>query len=393
MLSLILFALAAPDQLAELTRSSRELRSFTAVFELSSGQDSGVSTLRIDYAAPARVRVEHSFGPEVRLSTWCVDGVLAVDDGKTQPRSHGRVDHAAILAELAPLERKLHDAFPDAPAAAALASAVGMGWGLDAKSQRAQLVCEARLREPSASPLGWLELLQEQGAAAVEDGDVLRFETQGRFRVALAKDSGFVREIKDAGPEGKLKLVLVSLESNHEIEAARFVIPPAAQGAVDVSADLARGLSRLAELGLRRRIYEAIAGGEESGAWDSAVEARIESVLRPFHERVVPGTLAAWRERSRKIEAGVAERLAGMRKAGKSADEVEQSRQRELGYLGKQLDELEQGFLTRLSLPENARPLPRGALLLELEKRCLSEVFRTLVREPTLESFAKATAG
>lgn len=390
MLHSILLAFGQSEQLAALIRSSRELRSLTAVLELTTPEEAGTSRIRIDYEAPGRARTERSSATGDTLTTWCVDGRLAVRIKKADQLLHGQVDSAELFAKLAPTEQALHDAFPSAPARGAAESAIGMDWAFDSKTQAPSFSLESQLRQPSASPLGWLETLRERRALAREDGELLRFETDGRFDVSVSKRHGFLQEFSCPSAKGKLQIALVSLDLNAAGDPARFAVPPPAAGARDISADLSRGVLRAEELDLRRRIYEAIAGEPATPAWEAAALAKITSVLRAFHERVVVETLAAWFERNRKVQDGVAERLAGLRRAGKSAQEVEQARLREIGYLNKQLDELEQGFLTRLAVPLSSSPLPRAAELLRQEQRVVSEVFRVLVREPVLSGFEKA---
>ncbi len=391
MLHSLLLCFAQADRLDDIIRSSREIHSFAAVFELTSTLEVDKTRLCIDFQAPAQVRVQRTCGPKLS-TTWCVDGTLAIVSNEGDKPIHGRFDSGAVFEAIAPLEKTLHDTFPNAAPRPALGAAVGMGWFFDTKNQKANFAVESDLREQSATPLGWLLTLQQKQAVAREDGELLRFETDDRFHIAVSRQSGFLQEFSGTSPKGELHLALISLELNKPIDAARFALPSGPFAGTDISADLSRGIRVIGQQSLRSRIYAAVAGENSAPPYDDAMRAKIAAVFQPFYDRTVPETLATWFEKSRKLTAGVAERIAGMRKNGKSAQEIDQVLVKETGYLNKQLDDMEQGFLTRLAAPSTAKSLPHTAELLEQEKRAVSEAFRTQVRAPIVKAFEQATA-
>ncbi|HTF87079.1 MAG TPA: hypothetical protein VK843_01635 [Planctomycetota bacterium] len=388
---LLSFLLAAQlDVVADLTRRSAELHSFTANYALTSTASPGTSEIRIEFAAPARVRVDRTAGKE-HSSTWCVDGVLAMKSSDGERSSQGRADSAQMFAELEPLEKKLRQAFPRAVSRPALAAAVGMRWEFDAKAQRANFSIEPSLVDQGETPLGWLKTLTQKGAAPREDQGLLHFETDSAFQIAISPKTGFVEHFSGKSPKGEMNLVLISLELDKPIDPARFALPAPAPGAKDVTSDLLRAVSRFAEVELRGRIYDAMAGKETPSDWDEAFQAKAATVLQPFYERALPKILESKAGLWSTTRDEIAQRIAGMRASGKSEEEVETVRQRETGYLKKQMDELEQGFLTRLQIPATAEQLPRAAELLTLEKRSLSAAFHIKVSEPMVSAFEAAT--
>jgi hypothetical protein len=305
---------------------------------------------------------------------------------------HARIDWSAIRAELAPAEDALLAAFPSAPAPAAPpGQAVHVGWGFDDGAGKANLTIDARVVAERRTPFGWLETLARKGAAAREDGELWRFATDGgAFDVALERGTGVLRELRGRSPNGELRLELATFELGAAVAPERFEVPEPRAGSQDASASFARGLRLVIETALRRRIYAAIAAEPAGERWGAERRARIESVLRPFHERVVAATVAPWRERSARIEAGVAERLRRLREAGEH-ENARAVRARELATLEKQLSELERGC-DALEAPAEGAELPRADELLALEREVVHEVFRRSVREPVLAAFERATA-
>jgi hypothetical protein len=392
MLCSLLLALAQSEELDALMRRSLELRTFSAVFELTA-TESETTRLRIDYERPARVRVERSVNAQPVSTMWFVDGALAVRANEAGKHTFGRADPAQVLVELEPIELALHEAFPNAAARAMRAGAAGMKWDFNPQSQTVDISIEVELNEPGPTPLGWLTTLKKKALRARTDGELLRFEKEPHFALAISKRNGFLQEFRGTGPKGSMRLDLVSLELDQDLDPARFALPNPDAAFHDISAELERVILRGAQLELRHRIYAAAAGDEPSASWSAAEGTQITALLRLFHDVAVPKTLAAWLEKSQEIEDGVRQRLARLRELGKSAQEIEQTRQRELGYLNQQLDKFEQGFLSRLSIPESAAELPRAAQLLELEKAALSACFEAQVRAPTVASFLQATGG
>ena len=389
MIILSLLAATQLDALADVSRRSAELRSFSATYELSGTASPATTQIQIDFVGPGRVRVDRTAG-EQRTSMWCVDGELAMNSLGGEGPFQGRVDSAGLYAELEPMEKALHNSFPKARACSPRSASVGVHWAFDDKSQQATFSIDAQLGGGFESPLGWLETLKQKHAVAREDKDLLHFETDGAFQIAISKSSGFLEKFSGKSPKGEMHIALISVDQKAVIDPARFTIPPPSAGAKDITPDLQRTISRVAEIDLRQRFYEAMAVASPTGDWDEAQQAKIRTVLGPFYARAVSKTLGQTLERWTKIRETVALQIASMRKEGKTEAEVDQLRQREGGYLKKQLDDLEQGFLKRVSVPASAQDLPRAKELLALENQAVTEAFRTQVREPMLALFESA---
>ncbi len=388
MFILSFLAAAQLDALADLTSRSADLRSFTAVYELTNTVSPGTTQIRIDYVAPARVRVDRTSG-DLRATTWCVDGVLAMTGRDEKGDLQGRADSALACTELDPIEKALHAAFPKARPPAAHAAAVGMRWSFDNKTQQTNFSIVPQLALDS--PLGWLATLKQKAAVAREDGELLRFETDGAFQIAISKQNGFLQQFAGESPKGEMHVALVSLELNKGVDASRFALPPQIPAARDITPDLTRMVTRDVQDDWRRRLYQVIAGADAPAVWDAAFLAKINSVIRPFYADIVPKTFAATFEEWNTIRENVTKDLLEMRKAGKSDEEVEQKRQRELGYLNKQLDKKQQSLETGLALPAGTTDLPRAKELLALEIQAVSDAYRSKVREPVLAAFETAT--
>jgi hypothetical protein len=395
--ALCLAAALGGDPLDDLIARSAAVTSFTARYTLTvkpkQEEAPKATSIRLDFAAPDRIRLEQSSG-EQRMSMWCVGDVLALDVGGGKTPLHARIDWKAEYAALSGIEDALHALRPDAPKRALQpGGVVNMRWSFDDKAQKAIYTLEAAVADERRTPFGWLETLDQKEAPAREDGELLRFATDaGAFDATLAKDTGVLRELSGRSPNGEFRLALDSIELDRDVPQERFTVPAPAEGSRDVAPELLKGLRRSAESGLRRRIYSAIAFEPEGERWNAERRARIESVLRPFHERAVLGVVATWKERAAKIQTGVSGRLRKMRAAGNADSEVEAVREREIAQLEKQLAGLEADFDKRLLAPSDASTLPRTAELLELERQVVLDVFRRLVREPALAEFERATA-
>lgn len=390
MLHILLVAAARLDVLEELVRRTAESQHFSAHYALTSTAGAEPAEIRIDYVAPAKVRVDLAKGAKT-TAMWCVDGVLAMVTDEGEAPLAGRVDCAQVYAELDGLEAALAKAFPGAPPRGELGAAVGMRWAFDEQAQKANYTIEAQISAGSRTPLGWLETLEQKGVTPTVEGEQLRYSTDGHFEIAINKLTGFFERFDGRSPTGEMHLKLAALELSKPPEPARFEIAAGAAGARDISAELRRSVVRVAELGLRRRMYESIAGSQDA-AWDDARSASAAALLRAFHERTVPATLAPFLERSVKLCAGVSDRLAELKAKGKSPEEVEAARLKELGFLDKQLAELEDGLRSRTIAPPGAEKLARTEALLALERQVLLAVFDERVRQRVRADFDAAVA-
>ena len=380
---------AAADPLGAAQEATAAVRQASLRYALTSTLENASCEIRVDYVAPDRVRIDRTAGGATS-SMWLVDGVFAVSSAEGPKPARGRSDSAAVVAELAPAEQALLQAFPNARRRGTKRAAIGMNWGFDEESQKVTVALESQLRAADESPFGWITTLRRKAVPAVDEGAVWSFSTDGHCRVTLSKATGFVQSLDAESPKGKLHMELLELSTEAEVDPARFHLPVAAEGPGDASESLTRVVRRMEEMDLRGRIYGAIAG-DGAAAWDEALRARIDQVLRAFHGRTIQKAFEPWMERSRTIHTTISERLAKLRAAGNPPEEVEALRQRERGYLLKQLDEFEKTLATRLSEPELDSPLPRAAELFLREQGVLAEVFRAQVREPALEAYDRAT--
>jgi hypothetical protein len=82
-------ALATSDPLAELIERSKTTKSFTAVYEARLSTTPEPSTVRLDYVAPDRVRLERTADGK-SSSMWCVAGVLALQSNEGGAPVHVR---------------------------------------------------------------------------------------------------------------------------------------------------------------------------------------------------------------------------------------------------------------------------------------------------------------
>ena len=302
MLTLLLAALARLDVLDDLIAKSAEVRGFTAVFDVTSNVPEAVSKIRIEYGGPKAARVDRIVGDKL-TSMWCVDGVFTMASNEGPQPMFGRADSRAVYAELEPIEREILAACASLPHRAEAHSSVGMRWSFDAKEQKANYVIDTEISESARSPFGWLETLAQKQAVAVEDGETLRFETDGAFRIVLSKSSGFLAEFHGQSPTGEMHVLRQSFELAVP-PPERFVAAKSPEGARDISVELAKNLNRVAEVGLRRRCYAAMAGGDPA-AWDDATKAKHSAALRPFLARSVVATMAPVMEDAAKKRDGI----------------------------------------------------------------------------------------
>lgn len=379
----------AQSELDELIRRTNELKSFTASYTTSTSKDSERARVRIDYSAPSRVRVELS-GGKVAASYWCVDDVYALTVAGEQP-AHARLDYKLVRAHLAELERKLIAEFPACAARRGTPGAlVSMRWWFDDKEQKANYNFEAAVSDDRTVLLGWLATLRSKKTELVREGELLTFKTDAdRFRGTLSPATGFLVDWWGTSPNGEMHIHLDELALDQPVDAARFALPTATAGR-DVSDDLLRSFTGGASRELRARVHRALAS--DAGApWDEAARAKIERALREFHLVAVADALKPWRESAAKKRDGTAEHLRKLA-ATKTPEEIAVLRDKERGYLKKNLENLRSGFEARLLAPDGTADLPRSAELLALELAVVLRVFDETVRDPVTADFERALA-
>lgn len=364
---------------------------FRAVFESRAPAPAPALRIQAEFASPDRLRVE-SAAAERSSTAWCVEGVWVVTGVDAKSPFHGRASASAVEAELAADEGRLRAEFPTAAARRPGGACLSVRWGVEPATSRAAIALECVFADERTTPLGWWDTLESKGVALREDGEWWRGSSDGVFEFSLSRADGMLREIVGRDSNGEQSLRLIEYERLAQADAARFALGVAPSNARDVSADMTRTMRRNAELGFRRRAWNAMAaarpeqGDAELAAWSS----RVDRVLSGFYLRVVPASLTSWLERSKQIESGVRDRLKQLREKGKSESELAEVRARELGYLRGTLDELENDLVRRLAAPSGVADSPASAPLLEREHAAARAAFVATVRNPVLESFQAA---
>lgn len=405
MFSTILCAamLAVPssaDRLDELIERSRSLQSFsgayTLTFEVKEGarvKPPPTSEIRIDVVAPDRVRVSsRSDGQE--FTTWCAGSLVA---SQTRTGTGGRgdtfgaADARALRAGLEPLREHLDAAFPagrearrddeyDGPSAL-------VKWSFDTSAQRANFDLSAA-SVGLDSPLGWLDILRRKGAVLAEEGDVLRFETDdGHFHGELDASDGVLRLLQGESPNGRFFLRLTSRELE-PLDASQFAPPSATPGARDTSAELRSGLLRSLLETTRLRAYRGVA---KLARFDDSARSRARAWLSEFHAHVLDTSLASWFELAERKRTTIAERLEAYAASGRTPQQVEEQRQKELASLRKGLDELEASFAGLIALSASQRGLAHASDFNAVEEQVFAATFDERVRKRAVSELEAAT--
>lgn len=388
------------ERLDELIERSRSLASYSASYTLKFEVNDGVKVepppdrvLRIDFVAPDKVRVENRVGAQ-QVVTWCTGSLLATQfrgspGGKGD--MFGAVDLGAVRAGLAPLQEQLRAAFPAAQEAKATDDYDGpsalVNWSFDSSAKRANFELVAASAGVD-SPLGWLDTLRRKGAVLESDGDVLRFRTDdGHFRGELDAADGALRLLQGESPNGRFFLRLES-RAPEPLEAASFVPPSSAAGARDTSAELRSSALRGLHDSLRARAYRAVAG---LSSFDDSARARARAWLSAFHVQVLDASLATWFELAERKRATIAERLEAYAASGRTPQQVEEQRQRELGALRKGMDELEATFASLTALSARQSKLANSSALNDVERQVFAATFDERVRKRALAELDAAT--
>lgn len=364
---------------------------FRAVFESRAPAAAQPVRIQAEFAAPGRLRVE-SVSAERSSTAWCVEDAWVVTGADAKGAFHGRASAAAIEAELAADEVRLRSEFPAAASRRPGGACLSVRWGVEPATSRAAIALECVFVDELTTPLGWWDTLESKGVSLCEDGEHWRGGSDGVFEIAISREDGMLRELVGRDSSGEQSLRLVEYERLARLDPSRFAPAAAVPNARDVSLDLARTMRRNAELGFRRRAWNAMASArpEQGDAESTAWSARVDRVLSGFYTRVVPASLTAWLERAKQIENGVRDRLKQMREKGKSDAELAETRAREIGYLSRMLDELENDLVRRLVAPAGVADSPALAEVLVLEHAAARAAFVATVRNPVLESFQAA---
>lgn len=384
---------AAPDQLEELVRRSAEVPHFRATFQLTSTVAAAASEIVIDYGGPTRVRVDSGAGG-ARTSMWSVVGTLAIvaDDG-ARPL-HGRVDCREVYGAFDAVEEQLRREFPDAKPRGELHSAVSMRWLFDEKAGKSNYAIETTITTGSPSPMGWLDTLVQKGATPVEEGELLKFSTDGHFDLSVSRATGMLQEFRGRSPKGEMRLVLKSVDFASPPPAERFELAAAPAKGDDISVELRRSIARAAEMQLRRRMYDVLAASK--GPLDGPESAhglatlKVRSLCRKFHELTLESLAAPLRERSSKVSSGVVERLRQLKAEGRTREELEALCAKETASLQEQLATFSTSLQARTQPPAGTEELPNARELAAIEATVLQELLKDRVVEPVLADFRRA---
>lgn len=383
----------AADPLEKLLAATAATPFFSARYDLATTTTTEPSVIEIDYIAPDRLRFSRATGPR-STTMWAVGGTLYVRSTEGGTPLQGSVDCRALQADLAPVEAALRSAVSTVAPRGDLKPALSMRWNFDETAQKANFGIEAVLAEDIATPLGWLETLREKDAPARFDGGLLRFATDGHFEVAVDADNGMLREFKGRSPKGEMSLSLRASRMDYAPMEGLFTVSPAAPGAKDISADLRKNATRSFEVGMRRRVFLAVASGSGllagSGEELARGQAAARGVLRALHERTLAPVVESMLARSATMNEGVVKRIVQLRDSGKSSEEVAAARVREAELLRANLGKLEAQMLERSALPPGCETLPHGAALLALESEVLKALFAERVIDPLVRSFESA---
>jgi len=385
-----LCALARADVLDDLIKSSRTAPALRARYSLSFEVNPGVevvppptSTLYLDYA-PGAVRVENRLGEQAMVTVCTADRLLAqFTPVGGRPGLHGTVSLADIRAQLRPVEEQLHVVFPRAAVSAQSAYAgpgAKVNWSFDERLQKANFELVAT-SDGVTTPFAWLDTLRAKSAELVLDGEVLRFETEGRFRGELRRD-GLLQRLEGESPQGRYTFALEALETPPD--AAAFEAPPRAEGARDNSSELRRNALRAQFDQLRTRMYRAL-GAEAK--FDEELEKRTRALVTAFHERVLELALADWLELAKGKRETIAARFREFAASGRPLEQIEEQRRKELESLARGLEQLLKSFDTfLLDLNPRVAGEAHAAALNAIERDSLPKCFDARIAAPLTKS-------
>lgn len=383
----------APDQLEELVRRSAEIPHFQAIFELSSTTSAATSEIRIDCGGPTRVRVDRGAEGK-RTSMWSVDGTLAIVSNEGGRPMHGRVDAHELYAVFDAVEAQLVRDFPGAKPRGELRSAVSMRWYFDEKAAKSNFAVETTITTGSPTPMGWLDTLVQKAATPVEEGELLKFSTDGHFDLSVSRLTGMLQEFRGRSPKGEMRVLLKSTEFASAPPAQRFEIEPAPQGGEDVSSELRRTIARVAELQLRRRMYDVLAAAK--GPLDGPESAhglatlKVRSLCRRLHEVTLTPVVEQARESIAKARGLALEHLKKLRNEGVTPEELSTWSARQLTLFEEQLAILDSSIPARTQPPPGAQELPNARKLSAIEATVLRELWRDTGVEPLMAECRRA---
>lgn len=379
------------DDLIERSRNAPALRArYSLSFEVKPGVDivaPPTSTLYLEYA-PGAVRVENRLGEQAVITICTADRMTAQFFSSTgRPGLHGSVSLADIRAQLQPVEEQIRAVFPRS-AASLQAAYAGPGakvnWSFDERIQKANFELVAT-SDGVTTPFAWLDTLRAKSAELVLDGEVLRFETEGRFRGELRRD-GLLQRLEGESPQGRYIFALEALETPPE--ASSFEAPPPPEGARENSSELRRNALRAQFDVLRTRIYRALGREKE---FDEKLQARVRELLKAFHERVVELALADWIELAKSKRETIAARFKEFAASGRTREQIEEQRRKEMESLARGLEQLLKSFdASLLDLHPRVAGEAHAAALNALERESLPKCFEARIAAPLTKALEES---
>lgn len=394
----VLFLLVAPataqNLLAEVMQRAAAVPHVSAEYTMTSPSHDGPVNIAFDYVAPARMRlVQTSSG--MLLGMWSYDGRTSSRIAGDEVAA-GDLDRNAISAETSALRARLRAALelPDEAAKPAAASATWqLQWAFDPKDGKGNfhLGIASHMRPPM--PFGWLQTLAEKQAALTAEGDALKAATEGRFEITVDAATGLLRSFRGRGGAGEMSIALVRADFTTPPPPDRFVAPPRAKDAVDISEDMAKGVRSAAIAGERRWLCERLAAADGpfagADAQRAAGEERARRALREFTVASRGGSFDQLVARLAERHGQLLKRVAALREAGKSAEEAA-FRKQVAEVMTKSLTPQGEELVARTSLPPDLAALPFAAEALAAERAVVADLFRERVVAAAIAAFEKA---
>jgi hypothetical protein len=387
----------AGDVLEGWIARSRTVETFSARYSLKSANPEGevqnTQTLRLDYQAPDRMRMEMTKGDD-RVSNWLHGTAIVVHMSSKEGAAHARVDFGAITQELATVQAALDAAFPRANGATPPpGSTLEFDWNFNGETQKTDFECQFVSESGVDTAFGWLRTLREKHAVLAEDGDLLRCSTDdGHFDVALAKSSGFLQQLVGRSPQGTMTVTLESLELGKPIEPGRLEFPADDPGE-DIGAPMISAMRAGARAKLRAAIYRRTADSLGEAAWDSALQPKIESVLKPFWELAIAEQYGPWLDGLRKwIREDIVDYLRKLYASDAPEETIDAARTKASDALLERIDVSRSQLSKPLALPHEVLLLRFASEVHTIELAVAESVHRELIRDALLTLFDTETA-
>lgn len=387
----------AGDVLDDLIARSRTVETFTARYSLKTanleGEVEHTQMLRLDYRAPDRMRMDMTIGDE-RVSNWLHGAAIVLHMVAKERSVHARVDLGALSQQLATVNLALDAAFPRASGAMPPpCSTLEFNWRFNVETQENDFACQFISDSGGDTPYGWLRTLREKNAVLAEDGDLLRCSTDdGHFDVALAKGSGFLKQLVGRSPRGTMTIALESLEIGKPIEPGRLEFPADDPGE-DIAPKMISAMGSVARAKLRARIYRRVAESLGEREWDSALQPKVESALKPFWELAIAEQYGRWLDGMRKwIRDDIVGHLRQLDATEDPEETVDAARTRARDALLERIDASSSQLAKPLALSNEVSLMRFSSEVHTIELAVAESVHRELIRDALLSLFDSETA-